>query len=101
MITKTEIQLAQSLQQKKFRQREQLFIAEGSKIVGELLNSDFTIHSLFASTGWMQKNKEFLSDINAKEVNENELKKISCLSTPKEIPCSFASSQLKRKGNEL
>lgn len=87
MITKAEIQLVQSLQQKKYRMREQLFIAEGEKIVGELLQSDFKIHSIYALAGWIEKNKKQLNQVRCEEVNEVDLKKISTLSTPNEVLC--------------
>lgn len=89
MLSKAQIQLAQRLQQKKFRQEEHLFLVEGTKIVEELLSSEYTIHSLFAVADWMQKNslKPSMAGITCIEVTESELKKISALSTPNEVLC--------------
>ncbi len=39
MLTKQKLKYIQSLSQKKFRQEERLFIAEGPKILGEVLDS--------------------------------------------------------------
>ena len=41
MITKNQIKFIKSLSLKKNRIKEQLFIAEGEKVVSELLRSDF------------------------------------------------------------
>ncbi len=85
MISKSEIQFIQSLQQKKIRQREQLFLLEGTKIVGEVLASDFKLHSFYALSGWIEKNKALLIGKNCKEISTEELGKISCLTTPNEV----------------
>lgn len=43
MLSKAKIKLIRSLQIKKYRQQEQLFVVEGVKSVAELLKSDFDI----------------------------------------------------------
>jgi len=58
MLSKAKIKLIRSLQIKKYRQQEQLFVVEGAKSVAELLNSDFVVE-LVAGTG------EYLSTIDA------------------------------------
>ena len=47
MISKGQIKLITSLQQKKYRNKEGLFIAEGAKVIGELLNQGLDLHSHF------------------------------------------------------
>ncbi len=47
-ISKNQLKIITSLSQKKYRQKHQLFIAEGVKVVNELLNSSFEIDTLFA-----------------------------------------------------
>ena len=37
MISKNQIKLIRQLEQKKYRQREGLFVAEGPKVVGDLM----------------------------------------------------------------
>ncbi len=83
MISKSELKYIQSLCHKKQRQEEGLFIAEGPKLVHELLNSNYTIHKLYALAGWLQTNKQVNIDIV--EVNETELEKISALQTPNSV----------------
>ena len=46
-LSKNQIKLIQSLRQKKQRTKQQLFVAEGVKVVKELLNSTFTLEALF------------------------------------------------------
>ena len=58
MLSKAKIKLIRSLQIKKYRQQEQLFVVEGAKSVAELLNSDFVVE-LIAGT------EEYLSTIKA------------------------------------
>lgn len=82
MITKKEIKYIQSLYHKKNRDEESLFIAEGPKIVKELLQSDYSIKQLFATAEWAKENKEHASAV---EVSEDELHKISQLQTPNQV----------------
>ena len=46
-LSKNNIKLITSLQQKKYRQKYKLFVAEGVKVVEELLNSSFKAEQLF------------------------------------------------------
>jgi RNA methyltransferase, TrmH family len=78
MVSKNQIKLITSLQQKKFRQSNQLFIAEGVKVIQELLLSNFVLEHLFMTTPLFKS-----VDVTKKMlIDENELKKISFLSTP-------------------
>jgi RNA methyltransferase, TrmH family len=78
MLSKNQIKLITSLQQKKFRFANQLFFAEGIKVIQELLESNFELVHLYTT----------LDDfggvsIDKKEIiHESELKKITALSTP-------------------
>lgn len=56
MLGKNKIKLIRSLEYKKYRQAENLFIAEGDKLVSDLLNSDFEIEMLIGTD-------EFLSSL--------------------------------------
>lgn len=78
MVSKNQIKLITSLQQKKYRKQEQLFFAEGVKVVEELLQSNFELQDLFTTK------EDFLSVSKNKvhAISEAELKKISALSTP-------------------
>ncbi|WP_395053906.1 RNA methyltransferase [Flavobacterium sp.] len=78
MVSKNQIKLITSLQQKKFRQVHKLFIAEGAKVIEELLNSNFELHYLYQTE---------LIFINVSQdkfeiISEQDLKKITALTTP-------------------
>ena len=47
MITKAQQKLIRSLEQKKYRQREGLFVAEGPKVVGDLIEAGYEPVMLF------------------------------------------------------
>jgi TrmH family RNA methyltransferase len=78
MVSKNQIKLITSLQQKKYRKQEQLFFAEGVKVVQELLHSNFELQDLFTTK------QDFLTVPKDKvhAISEAELKKISALTTP-------------------
>jgi TrmH family RNA methyltransferase len=91
MLSKAQIKLIRSLKYKKFRDKYGLFVVEGEKVTKELLttaareNNKFLIHSLFASTGWLYHNMNTLAgNDNVFEITDQDLKKISFLSTPNE-----------------
>ncbi len=46
-LSKSQFKLITSLQQKKYRTKYSLFIAEGTKVVQEFLNSKFELEQLF------------------------------------------------------
>jgi len=80
-LSKNHIKLITSLQQKKYRQKHKLFIAEGVKVVNELLNSAFDVKQLFATSDFVNSPRR----ANDVEVSEAELKKISQLKTPNKV----------------
>jgi TrmH family RNA methyltransferase len=77
-ISKNQLKLITSLSQKKYRQKHHLFIAEGVKVVHELLNSTFKIEILFCTDDF----ETTISNDKIVRVSENELKKISTLKSP-------------------
>lgn len=75
LVSKSQTKLITSLQQKKYRNQSGLFIAEGPKVIAELLNEGLKLHSFFSTEA---------SEISAEnhfQVTEAELKKISFLKT--------------------
>ena len=78
MLSKNQIKLISSLQQKKYRFANQLFFAEGVKVIQELVKSNFELEHLYTT-------KEDFKDIPSNKITlitENELNKISALATP-------------------
>jgi len=97
MVSKNQIKLITSLQQKKYRKQEQLFFAEGVKVVQELLNSNFELQDLFTTK------QDFLTVSKNKvhAISDSELKKISVLSTPNTCLAVFKipkEKEIKEKG---
>ena len=84
MISRNQIKLIQSLSQKKYRQKHELFVVEGVKGVQEFLQSAFELHSLFTTESLL-----FDSSLDITEINDETLKKISTLKTPNKVVAIF------------
>lgn len=78
MLSKNQIKLITSLQQKKQRFANQLFFAEGIKVIQELVESNFELVHLYTTQGDFEK----VSNEKKVVISEEELKKISALATP-------------------
>jgi RNA methyltransferase, TrmH family len=85
MISKNQVKLIRSLNVKKFREREALFIAEGEKIVNELFDSSFRIHSVYFTPEWKDGIREHRDLKKLHEISEPDLKKISLLENPNKV----------------
>ncbi|WP_413700139.1 TrmH family RNA methyltransferase [Psychromonas sp. KJ10-10] len=83
MISKNQLKLIRSLESKKHRKNNNLFLVQGEKNVLELFNSPFTIKHLFATTNFINKNSALLTAHNVigktLEASEDELKKAGTL----------------------
>lgn len=77
MVSKNQIKLITSLLQKKYRQKNQLFFAEGTKVISEFYKSGWKLYTLFST-----ENLPFISATKTTQISELELKKISALKTP-------------------
>lgn len=83
MLSKNEVKYIQSLSQKKFRQQENLFIAEGPKIIEEALNGGLAIvKKIFALKGWKETLLRTTDKTEVVTVTEAELERVSQLKTP-------------------
>jgi TrmH family RNA methyltransferase len=84
MLSKNKLRFIISLQRKKIRDEENLFIIEGDKLVKEFLTSDLKVISLIAKpefTGSISREVlELISEVET--VSYEELKQISSLKTP-------------------
>jgi len=78
MVSKNQIKLITSLQKKKYRFTNQLFLAEGIKVIQELLKSNFELVHLYTT----QNDFEEVSNEKKTIIPESDLKKISALATP-------------------
>ncbi|MEY4963492.1 MAG: hypothetical protein RLZZ323_811 [Bacteroidota bacterium] len=78
MVSKNQIKLISSLQQKKYRTVHQLFTVEGIKGIQELLDSNLELEHLYT----IQNDFETVAKDKKSIVSEADLKKISTLATP-------------------
>jgi len=85
MVSKNQIKLITGLVQKKNRTEQQLFIAEGIKVIQELFQSDFELVHIYTVTNL---NIQFPTD-KITQITDNELKRISFLTTPNECLALF------------
>lgn len=84
MLSKSQIKLIRSLELKKNRKREKLFVAEGPKVVGDLLRAGFQPHSVFSTTSL---SLPVSADIQG--ITDEELHRISFLQHPQEVLALF------------
>lgn len=81
MVSKNEIKLITSLTQKKYRYKHLLFVAEGKKLVKDIINSDYKIKQLYTTD-----KDDFNLDVNLVTlVSKSEMNKISKLTTPSSV----------------
>jgi TrmH family RNA methyltransferase len=82
MLIKSKLKYIQTLGQKKFRDTEGLFIAEGPKMIDELIHhSHDSIIGIFALPEWTESHPH-IKGIDIEELSDDELKKISQQTTP-------------------
>jgi TrmH family RNA methyltransferase len=85
MLSKKVVKDIQSLNHKKYRSETGLFLAEGPKVVGELLQLiPEQFQSLYATDVW-QKAQQVWSPVPVETVSEEELQKLSQLQTANQV----------------
>ncbi len=85
-ISVGQIKYIQSLRQKKYRDHHRVFIAEGDKIVQELLNADAPVEMLCALAPWLEKmGPQINASADVITVSQKELERISSLKTPNQV----------------
>ncbi len=88
MISKAKLKLIHSLENKKGRREHGLFVAEGPKVVGDLL-SRFPVKLVVAIDEWIKDNKDHLQDTEIIAVDADELRKASLLQHPQQVLALF------------
>ena len=93
MISKARIRLIHALEMRKHRLREGLFVAEGPRLVGEMLRSVSPAY-LAATDDWFAENRHLLCGKLATDVvSESELRQASLLRTPQQVLALFPLAQ--------
>lgn len=83
MLSRNRISYIRSLQIKKFRNEHRCFVAEGSRLTEELLQSRLTIQQLYATAEWLEQRQPLLKETRAEviSVSDKELSRISAFKT--------------------
>lgn len=98
MVSKNDIKRIKQLEQKKYRQREGLFVAEGPKVVGDLLRCGYQPTILFATSEWNDKSaffdtKHSGNQLRTEIITNEELQKLSFLQHPQQVLAVFPIPQ--------
>ena len=90
-ISKNKIKYIRSLEQKKVRREEKVFVAEGPKLTGDLLGH-FHCRYLVATAAWMEVHPNLKADEQDIATPE-ELQRASLLKTPQDVIAIFEQRQ--------
>jgi RNA methyltransferase, TrmH family len=96
MLVKSQVKYIQSLGHKKFRDADGVFVAEGPKIVSELLHSDnLQLVECFANESWLQSNSGLAQGREKlfTSITEKELERISFHSKPNQVLAIFSKPE--------
>ena len=91
MISKNKIKYIRSLELKKNRNKEGVFVAEGHKVVDDLLALQPAL-LIVATAEWL-KGKQLGAETEVIEVTDEELKKVSFLQHPQQVLAVFRQDQ--------
>lgn len=90
MLTKAEFNFIKSLQDRKVRNEHKLFVAEGSKIVNDLLGSKLNVYKLYALSSYTlptNLSKNFTENIV--NINNKDLERLSSLKNTRDCIAVF------------
>jgi TrmH family RNA methyltransferase len=89
MLTKSQVKYIQTLNQKKFREEHGVFVAEGRKIINELLAArHMEPVAIYATPEWWLQHADIKNEIpfvHFQEITDHELERISFLTTPNQV----------------
>jgi TrmH family RNA methyltransferase len=87
MLSKNTLKYLTSLRQKKYRDRQEVFVAEGPKLIGDLLDAGLELQQLYTT------DPALFSDYAPEIISAVELKKISNQRTPNSAFAVFAKKE--------
>ncbi|NPD91500.1 TrmH family RNA methyltransferase [Xylanibacter muris] len=89
MLSKNLIKTVKSLEHKKGRKKNRLFVAEGPKIISEMFKK-YAPQTIIATKEWLENNDNSHStESDIIEVTDEELRKISFLQHPQQVLATF------------
>ena len=93
MISKNQIKFIRQLELKKYRKREGVFVAEGPKVVGDLLRRYQPV-AVYATEEWGQGDRSLILNgikrpVPLTPVTDDELRRISFLQHPQQVLALF------------
>ena len=94
MVTKSELKYIQSLSDKKVRLETGCFIAEGVKLVNEMIAAGYPLKAVYALDSWESPD----ASIEVTRVEAFELEKMSLLQTPNQV---LAVAMMPQKPKEI
>ena len=105
MISKNRLKYVRSLEMKKYRKAEGVFVAEGHKLVGDLLDV-FECRYLAATSDWLSANAAWVErqrkrGVEVDEVTDEELRRASFQETPQQVLAVFKQLTYEVDVNEV
>ena len=103
MISKNRLKYVRSLEMKKYRKADNVFVAEGRKLVGDLLDV-FECTYLVATADWLSANAPWVErqhGLEIDEVTDDELRRISFQETPQQVLAVFRQPEYSVDVNEV
>jgi TrmH family RNA methyltransferase len=87
LLSSSQVKHIHSLKQKKFREINRQFLAEGAKLVTEILEGSYPVYAVYAIHEWLKSNNSILSSkkIPFTEISEGEMERITALSSPSQV----------------
>lgn len=102
MLVKSQVKYIQSLSQKKVRDEEKLFVAEGPKIINELLAASNTLAiQIYAVESWVQAQQQSLESVDPQKITtitDAELERISFQQSPNQVLGLFSKPKFPNLG---
>ena len=102
MISSNEIKLLKSLSQKKYRYQHKFFLVEGSRLIEELINSNYKIKKIWTTDNFLNNHPKIRDNIKESDyslIDEKYFNQILSTQHPQHImallPINEANTQLK------
>lgn len=89
MLSNAKIKLINQLKQKKYREKNGLFIVEGSRNTLDFLASNYTLVELFATEEWINANSISPESVEYSITFKKDLKRVSALTNPSDVLAIF------------